>query len=181
MDGDNIEKNPAELIRKAKKGDTDAFGQLYESYFAPIFRYIYLKVVDKEVAKDLTQTVFLKVFCSLNRYEEKNKNPLSYFFTVAKNTIIDYWKKKKEKRLNELNLSLNFNNNFLEIENKIDNEKMIFRAIKQLTEEQQEVIILKFIVGLTNKEIAHLLEKKEENIRQIQCRALKNLSNFLKN
>ncbi|MCI0532633.1 sigma-70 family RNA polymerase sigma factor, partial [bacterium] len=55
------------------------------------------------------------------------------------------------------------------------------RALMTLTEEQQEVVILKFINGMDNKEIAALLGKKEEAIRQLQCRAFKTLRSILKN
>ncbi|MCI0680230.1 sigma-70 family RNA polymerase sigma factor [bacterium] len=173
------------LMRLSQEGDAEAFGKLYELYFSPIFRYIRFRVKNKEEADDLTQTVFLKVFRSLPRFQDQNKPPHAYFFAVAKNTVIDYWRSKKPVHLKDAG------DTFLEIPDsgsspieqaeKKEAGEALRRALMTLTEEQQEVVILKFINGMDNKEIAALLGKKEEAIRQLQCRAFKTLRSILKN
>jgi len=184
MDDNNSKNDPGLLIRQAKNGDVEAFNLLYEIYFTPVFRYIYLRVKDKEITNDLTQIVFLKVFQSIERYQEKNKSPLAYFFTVARNTVIDYRKKKKEIKISEpekiFNQITDSADNPLEQLEKADTSKTLLRAISQLTDEQQEVIILKFINDLPNKEISDLFGKTEEAVRQLQCRALKSLRKYFK-
>ena len=185
MEAYNAQNDPKILMQSAKSGDTEAFSQLYELYFTPVFRYIYFRVKNKEEANDLSQTVFFKVFRSLPNFQEKNKSPLAYFFTVARNTVIDYWRAKKEISFNDLE------NVFGQMPDKTDNPLELIkkkeigwtirRAVKQLTDDQQEVITLKFINEMPNKEIAALLEKTEEAVRQLQCRALKALREILKN
>lgn len=101
MEADNLQNDPKILMQLAKSGDAEAFGRLYELYFIPVFRYIYFRVKDKEETNDLTQTVFLKVFCSLPNFKGQNKSPLAYFFTVSRNTVIDHWRAKKEIRLDD--------------------------------------------------------------------------------
>ncbi len=183
MEDNNFQNEPKELMRLAKDGDAEAFSRLYELYFAPIFRYIYMRTKIKDEAEDLTQEVFLKVFKSISAFQEKNQSPLAYFFTIARNIVIDHWRKKKEILIDE------------EIANKIPDDKRspqdlieqnetavaIRQAIGNLTEEQQDVIIMKFINDLSNREIAKLLGKSEEAIRQLQYRALKTLREYLKN
>jgi RNA polymerase sigma-70 factor (ECF subfamily) len=185
MESDNLQKDPKILMQLAKSGDAEAFGRLYELYFTPVFRYIYFRVKDKETANDLTQTVFLKVFSALPNFREQNKSPLAYFFTVARNTVIDYWRTKKEILLNvPTNVFEKIPdkaNNPLELIEKEETSKAIRRAIHELTEIQQEVIMLKFINDISNKEIAALLGKTEESVRQLQCRALKTLQRIFKN
>lgn len=182
MNSSNQQDNPVVLIRRAKDGDTEAFGLLYTIYFTPVFRYIYSRVKDKETTNDLTQTVFLKVFQSLERYQEKNKSPLAYFFTVARNTVISYWRKKKEVLINdsERPLEVSAVDNPSKWAEKTDISKILYRAIGQLTYTEQEVIIFKFIDDLSTREIAKILGKTEGAIRQIQCRALKKLREYLK-
>jgi len=185
MKAGNLQNDPKILIRLAKSGDSEAFGRLYELYFVPVFRYIYFRVKNKEEANDLTQTVFLKVFRSLPNFQEQDKSPLAYFFTVARNKVIDHWRAKKEVLFDDPESAFgqvsNRTDNPLEFVEKEEANQAIHRAIKQLTDDQQEVIVLKFINGMPNKEIAELLEKTEEAVRQLQCRALKVLRQILKN
>ena len=176
------ENDPRALMRLAKEGDSRAFNKLYRLYFTPIFRYIYFRVKTKETAEDLAQEVFLKVYRSLAVFKATKASPLAYFFTVARNTVIDYWKKKKDILTDDLESfkAVDKAKNPAEMADiKIAGETLQ-KAVKKLTEEQQEVIVMKFISDLPNKEIANLLSKTEEAVRQIQCRALKALRQELK-
>jgi RNA polymerase sigma-70 factor (ECF subfamily) len=178
-----ITQDPQLLIKKAKQGNNEAFNDIYNLYFVPIFRYIYFRVNSKTEAEDLTQEVFLKAYQNIKNFKYKNKSPLNYFLTIARNTVIDHWRKKKELKIDE-------NDFFAEIPDKNQNleketeKKEIIEIVKQsiqkLTKEQQEVIILKFINEKTNQEIANLLNKSEEAVRQLQCRALKFLRKSFK-
>ena len=176
MENDNSKRNPKILIQKAKNGDNEAFGRLYELYFVPIFRYIYFRVKSKAEAEDLTQEVFLKAYSAIKNFEDKNKSPVSYFFTIARNTVIDYWRKKKELVVNKdetFEKISDKNSDPLKLTEQKEMGDFVKQAIEDLTQDQQEVIILKFINGRTNREIANLLNKSEEVVRQLQCRALK--------
>lgn len=188
MDVSVSKDDPITLMRLAKEGDSDAFGKLYSEYFTPVFRYVYYMTTDRDASSDITQTVFLKVFQALPKYEERGVSPLAYFFTVARTTVIDYWKKKKELSVDfsdenaieapDKILSLN------EIHNQIDSAKMAdvaMDAIRRLSDDQREILTLKFIQDFSNKEISELTGKSEVAIRQLQCRALNSLRKILKN
>jgi RNA polymerase sigma-70 factor, ECF subfamily len=176
--------NPQDLLFKAKQGDIEAFGSLYEAYFTPIYRYIFWRLRNKELAEDLVQTVFVKVFQKIDKFEDRGKNPLAYFFTVSRNLIIDYQRKNKEASLDELEeqgvQASDKKKDLIEgVENSLQLEKII-KALDSLAKEQREVIVLKFINNLPNEEIARLMNKNEAAIRQLQCRALKALREELK-
>lgn len=179
-----LQADPKVLMRLAKEGDADAFAKIYEVYFIPVFRYIYLRVKDRQDAEDLTQTVFLKVYQAISRFEEQNRSPLAYFFTVARNTVIDYWRKRKDILLEnpgkESKEMLEVTEDFENTIQKNENLSMLQRAIQKLTEEQQSVIILKFINDLPNKEISKIMQRSEEAVRQLQCRAIKALRQYFK-
>ena len=86
---------PRELIFAARDGDSQAFALLYEEFFTPVFRYIFSKIGDRNDAEDLTQNVFVLAFGAIKNFEDQQKSPLAYFFTIARNLIIDFWRKKK--------------------------------------------------------------------------------------
>lgn len=176
--------DPKNLMQLAKEGNKEAFGQLYQAYYVPVFRYIYLRLGNKEDTKDLVQNVFLKVYQSIESYQEQGQNPLAYFFTVARNTVIDHLRKKKPVSLddeqNQAHQIQSPKDDPEELFQKDEITKLIRKATSKLNEAQQEVIILKFINEFSNSEISKLIGKSEEAIRQIQHRALLNLKEHLK-
>lgn len=174
--------NPSLLMQKAREGDTEAFGELYKFYFTPVFRYVYFRVRNKEDAEDLVQAVFLKVFQTVSNFRDKGKNPLAYFMTTARNTLIDHWRKKKDIILennHEIFTKIpDSARNVQEEAEQRDFSKEISASMKNLTDEQQEIIVLKFFSDLNNKEIAEITGKTEEVVRQMQVRALKALKKY---
>lgn len=181
---DNLKDNSLNLMLLAKKGDEEAYTKLYNLYYTPIFKYIYFRVRDKDETNDLIQIVFLKVFTSLKNFNDQNKSPLNYFYTISRNTIIDYYRSKKPYLLVEdfESLSLNLKNgtkNVEELFEQKEKQDLVKESLNLLSDGQKEVIILKFIDDLSNKEIGELLNKSEDAIRQIQCRALRTLKTIL--
>ena len=168
--------DPKILIKRAKDGDKDAFGQLYKIYFVPVFRYVYLRVGTKEEAENIAQEVFLKVYKNVENYNDQGKDPLAYFFTIARNQVIDFYRKKKPISLDQnLPVLEKLETSFGDPETTLDqNEKArtLNAAIQSLNDIQREVVILKFINGFENSQVAEILDKSEEAIRQIQHRAL---------
>ncbi len=176
-------QDPKELILAAKNGSTAAFGQLYELYFTPVYRFILFRVRNQQEAEDLAQTVFLRVYQSVGNFEERGYSPLTYFFTIARNAVIDHWRKKKAFLDDaEGTLFATIPDNKESAHDAADREhrmEQIRKALPALTEEQQEVITLKFLNGLSNKEISAILNKNEDAVRQLQSRAVKALREIL--
>ncbi len=172
------------LIDRAKGGSADAFGSLYERYSAPIFRFVYFRVKNSRDAEDLTQIIFLKAWRSLPNFEQRNVPFSSWLYAIARNATIDYWKKKKEVLLDD---SQEF---FQQIEDeradlahqseRQDTARTIRRAISSLGDEQREIVTLKFIEELSNREIASLTGKTEDAVRHLQWRAIRTLRNHFK-
>ena len=178
------EADPTKLIQAAKEGDQEAFSKLYELYYVPIYKYIYFRVKDEQDTEDITQTVFLKVYKSIDRFENRGKSPLAYFFTVARNTVIDYTKKKKkdfiaQDPLEKIEYSLQDERpSPSELLEQKFTSKMVQNAIATLSPDQQETIVLRYINDFSNKEIASILKKSENAVRQLQFQALKNITNI---
>lgn len=166
-----------ELVKAAKDGNEPAFSEIYNSFITPIYRFVYFRVGSKEEAEDLTQTVFLRAWKALDKFDET-----TYFspwlYTIARNAVIDFWKKKKCIPLEDMEEELAETPDFSSFEKEADFTK-VKDAIKNLNEGQQEIISLRFIDDLSNAEISKKTGKSEVAIRQIQCRAIKQLKNIL--
>ncbi|MBP6854719.1 MAG: RNA polymerase sigma factor [Candidatus Pacebacteria bacterium] len=174
--------DPKELIELAKAGNNEAYGKLYELFYTPIYRYLYFRLKDKEEASDLSQTVFLKVYKVLDTVEVSKNEPLAYFYTVARNTLIDYRRKKKDLYILDNEEMPDIPSSEIGIEESIDSQiefAGVEKAMQNLTEEQREVITMRFIHDMSYKEISETLGKREDAIRQLQSRALKILKENL--
>ncbi len=170
-----------ELIGLAKDGDQDAFAKLYEEWYTPVYRFIILRVKEKEVAEDLAQDVFLKVYGYLDRFEMRDAHPLGFLYTTARNTIIDYRKKRKTERLDEMDMPDIPDTTMptpQESASLLWDTGHLREAMETLTEEQQHVISLRLIEEKPVKEAAAVLGKSEEAVRQLQVRALRALKTY---
>ena len=167
------------LVEKSKKGDTQAFGGIYDALVKPVYRYIFYRV-DQDVAEDLTEETFLKVWQNLKKYK-KGKNPFSsWVFKIAHNLICDHY--RQHQTVAEIDDQIADTKNFsnpVHLTNIKLNQVKLRKAIMQLPENYQQIISLKYINELENVEIAAVVGKSEGAIRTIQSRALAQLRTIL--
>lgn len=177
-------EHPIELMRRAKAGDTAAFGDLYQMYLTPIYRYVFVRVREKTLAEDIAQTVFLKVFEARERFEDTGTPPLAYFLTVARNTLIDHFRKKKD--VLGADDDFDFENisgadpTPLETSMLREDTERLHKALRFISSDQREAITLRYLNNLSNEEIASYMGKTEENVRQLQSRGLRALRTHMK-
>ncbi len=162
------------LIVRAKKGEKECFGQLYDHYTPQIYRFILLKVTNRHEAEDLTHDVFLSAWQNLRGYKSQGFPFSSWLYQIARNKVIDHYRTKKfHANVDELDESavklVDMTENNLE---KVLSLEVIQKAMKNLNSEQQDVLIMKFIEDLPHRDIAATLGKSEGAVRLIQHRAL---------
>ncbi len=168
------------LVDLAKSGDGEAFAQLYEAYFERVYRFIFFRVTDDQVAEDLASQVFLKAWENLHRYRPHGPF-LAWLYAIARNTVIDNYRTRKQT------VSLDEAAPVAAQDDKLD-DRMQFQfeiqalqeAMQHLTEEQQEVITLKFIAEYDTAQIARYMGKSEGAVRALQMRALQALGRVMK-
>ena len=166
------------LILLAKSGDDSAFDEIYNIYYTPIFRYIIIRIKDRQEAEDMTQTVFLKIWDYLPKWNTKHTSPLAFFFTVARNTLIDYFRKNTHREIVSdeiVNANTEENGSSDDESKTYELKEVLSQAILKLSLEQREIITLFYTHDLTYKEIATITNKREDAIRQIHSRAIKKL------
>ena len=168
--------NEVETVGRARSGDAEAFGLLYDGCVDRVYRYIFFRVSDSETAEDLTSEVFLKAWQGMHRYRPEAPF-IAWLFTIARNTVIDHYRTEKQ------NVSLETAEQSavtwpnlhagLELEDQMG---LLSTALRSLTEEQRLVLELKFIAGMETAEIARRLRKREGAIRALQMRGLQSLA-----
>ena len=168
------------LVDRAAGGDTEAFGRLYDIYADRIYRHIYYRTSNVEDARDLTQEVFVKAWQGLPKYKRTKTPFLGWLFTISHNRVIDYYRTKRDYAyLNDEIVMENDKKGPEELAEAQFTQQQVRRAILQLPEDQQQVILMSFIERFEYSEIAAALNKSEGNIRVIVHRALKRMRQIL--
>lgn len=164
------------LAVRARNGDTAAFGDLYERLLDKIYRYVYYRVSNQQDAEDLTETVFLKAWQGLANYKVESAPFTAWLYRIAHNTVVDHYRTRKNTESLADHPYLLDKQESVEAQVFLQTEVRKLRAILQeMTPIHQEVLVLRFINGLSPAETAAVLEKSNGAIRVLQHRALKEL------
>ncbi len=167
------------LVTQAQKGNTEAFGLIYDGLVKPVYRYIYYRV-DPNIAEDLTEETFLKAWQNIKKYK-KGETPFSaWVFKIAHNLVCDYY--RKNHTVSEIDENIADPQDRLNPERTISvkfDQIRLRKAINKLPEAFQQVVVLKYINELENDDIAKTIGKSEGAVRTIQFRALKQLRSLL--
>ena len=171
-----------DLIERGVHGDSAAFGMLYERHLDAIFRYVYFRVGSSADAEDLTEDVFVSAWENLSNFRPEGESSfLSWLYRIAHNRVIDHYRKRQPQSWSSEQLALE-EALIPSVEDAAHinfDTRRLAKAVSQLEETEQEVIILRFIEGLSHGEVASIIEKSEGASRVIQHRALINLKTLL--
>jgi len=166
------------LIRAAKDGNREAFAALYEQNVQKVYGYIYARVNDSQVAEDITADVFVRAIEIMERYERGDVPFLGWLYHIAHGQVIDYFRRQSRQQpaaaLEDVTLVAS-DNPERAVARNLRNEQLLAH-IQDLTEDQQQVIMLRFLQGYSLKETATLMGKKVGAVKALQFRALRVLS-----
>lgn len=174
--------NLKNIVERAKNYDSEAFGQLYDMYFDKVFRYAYYRVGNRHEAEDIAEQVFLKALESIPGFEWRGIPFSAWLLRIASNLVIDYYRSNKYKTVDieeETNLALDDSHDPEYSAIREFDRKEVIKAIMSLTEDQQQVIIMRFIADMTNEEVANAIGKNVGAVKALQHRALGSLSRVL--
>jgi RNA polymerase sigma-70 factor (ECF subfamily) len=171
-----------DLVGRAIRGDKAAFGLLYERHLDAIFRYVYFRVGNSAEAEDLTEDVFVNAWEGLSGFERGGRGSfLAWLYRIAHNRIIDHYRKRQPQSWSSEQLALE-EAIMPSVEDSVHlshDADRLAQAISKLEDTEQQVIILRFIEGLSHAEVAQIISKSEGASRIIQHRALSNLRALL--
>jgi RNA polymerase sigma-70 factor (ECF subfamily) len=171
-------------VRAAQAGDGEAFGELYDAYADLVHRYIAYRVGNYALAEDLTSETFLRALRRISTFTWQGRDFGAWLVTIARNLVADHYKSSRYK-LEQPTPDL--------ISAGADSEEdgpetavlagitnaTLLAAVRQLGQEQQDCIVLRFLQGLSVAETAAILGKNEGAVKALQYRAVKALGRLL--
>lgn len=174
-----MDKQESQLIKKCQNGSLESFGPLYDKYIKKIYKYLYYRVPDKDVAEDISSQSFIKALKAINTYNEDKGTFSAWLYRIAKNNLVDYYRSNK----NDLNVDeLWYLEDDTDIESFADKKIKLDKVkdcLKHLKKEQREIIILRVWDELSYSEIAEIVEKSEASCKMIFSRSLEKLKHEL--
>lgn len=162
------------LVKQAVGGDGDAFGELYERHLDAIYRYLYFRVGDEAQAEDMTEEVFVRAWEALPSYKPGQHPFTSWLYRIAHNLHVDSQRKRAPLPVSDLDMDRKLDDEPLPEEMVAHQQDMasLSSAVQQLDEVEQQVVLLRFVEGLSHREVARIIGKTEQASRVIQHRAL---------
>jgi RNA polymerase sigma-70 factor, ECF subfamily len=173
-------ENEQELLRRANQFDQTALEVIFDSFYDPVYRYIYQHIRHTQTAEDLTSDVFRTLIENLNTKNGPNKFLKAWLYRVAQNLIIDEVRRNKYRDADPI--SDEYQDEKQPVTQKIEQnqDQLILRqAMSQLTGKQESVIYLKYLQGLNNDETAYVLNMTVGTVKALQHRGLNTLRRYL--
>jgi RNA polymerase sigma-70 factor (ECF subfamily) len=172
--------DPRALAVAAAQGDHEAFGRLYDRYVATVYRYVYYRVGQRELAEDITSDVFVRALRALPSYLDTGRDPGAWLVTIARNLVFDHYKSSRyrlEAQVEEDALLTRADSDATPEEQAVtgDVNAQLLAAVARLRPDQQEVVSLRFLQGLSVAETAQIMGRTEGAVKALQHRALRAL------
>lgn len=141
-------------VKRYKAGEEKAFDNIYNETYSLVRFAIYSKIPNKHIVEDLIQDTYMKANNNIASYEQNSFR--SWIYNIAKNTALDYLKRKKKITANYLEDNLDIKSN----------HPYLYYAIRHLEEIEREVFLLKVLCGHTTKRIADILDLKPSRVNE---------------
>lgn len=168
-----------DLLQAALRFDQKALAQIYDLYSPELYRYAARFLGDPTVAEDCVADTFSRFLKAIRNRHGPKDYLKAYLYRVAHNWIADYYRRAPD--VVELKDTQPDNNSLPEEEVSLRIRQALMRkAILQLTPSQQQVIVLKYLQGMSNEEVAQILNKPVGAVKSLQHRALASLERILK-
>ncbi len=170
----------AQLLERARKFDKEALAWIYDTYYDAIYRYIYHHLGHVQTAQDLASDVFRRFLQALRNGGGPTRQLNAWLYRVAHNLFVDELRRRNYRDHQTLD---NVTGDALE-DTDADPDSLIWtattrsevrEALLDLTDEQRQVIVLKFLQGLSNAEVADILDKTVGAVKALQYRGIKAL------
>lgn len=162
------------LVDRAKQGDANAFGQIFDRFQPEIVRYLTHRTSNAEVAEDLAQQVFLKAWQAIPRYEHRGAPFRAWLYRMAHNQMVDHFRARR----------ITVDVADIELPQEPEAENFVLRqelhaelkvALERLSEDHRQVLVLRFLMEKSAREIGDIMGRKEVTVRGLQMRALQAL------
>ena len=174
------------LVERAQAGESAAFGLIYDRYVDTVFRFVYFRVGNRQLAEDLTSDTFLRALKRIGSFTWQGRDLGAWLVTIARNLVADHFKSGRYRLEVTTGDVLDADREDrgpegspeAAVVDHITNVALL-TAVKQLNPEQQECIVLRFLQGFSVAETARTMGKNEGAIKALQYRAVRALARLL--
>jgi RNA polymerase sigma-70 factor (ECF subfamily) len=169
------------LVREARGGDPDAFARLFEHFHGPVFRYLLARLGNRTEAEDMASEVFVEAARRVRDFDGGGAAFAGWLFTIARHDLLDRGRAQKRRVVEpvpdppEVETEPDLADGVID---KLEADH-VREAMEQLTDDQREVILLKFAAGLSNEEAAAATGKPLGAVKSLQHRGLAALRRIL--
>lgn len=172
----------AELVKRARKGSGEAFGQLYDRFADQVYAFVLRQVGNPADAEDITAGVFLDAMQQIGRFRWRGAGFAAWLFSIARHDVLDYFRKRGRTREAELTEETLLQPSATRVEEQVAatwEADELRRAVSSLSLDQQQVVLLKLLMNFSNRQIGAVLGKSEGAVKALQHRALRALREAL--
>jgi len=170
-------ESDAALIARAKE-DPEAFGILYQRYVSQIYRYLYYRTGNHEDAEDLTARTFYRALRRFPHYVDRGAPFTAWLYRIAHNVVVN-WMRDRQRRptvpLESVTVSSEEERDPHAVAEAREETEKLLRAVRRLAPDRQQLLILKFVEGMSNAEIAEVMGRTEGAIKALYHRTLVSL------
>ncbi len=174
-----MSRSPAQTATRTSAPSREGFASLYDHHFAAVYNYIRARVVDADLADDLTSQTFEKALRAFGTYDPTRGAFAPWILTIARNTVLNHWRAARETPLDAIPEPPSPAPSPERSAEQNEERAALFRALLSLDDRSRELVALKFFARLTNREIAAVTALTESNVGVILYRALHALQQTL--
>ncbi|MGH2712248.1 MAG: RNA polymerase sigma factor [Actinomycetota bacterium] len=162
------------LVRGASAGSTDAFARLFERFQGPIFRYLLARLGNRSEAEDMASEVFVEAARRVRTFDGGGAAFAGWLFTIARHDLLDRGRALKRRVVEPVPDPPDVETAPDPADGVLDRLEAgrVREALSQLTDDQREVVLLKFAAGLSNEETAEATGKPVGAVKSLQHRGL---------
>jgi RNA polymerase sigma-70 factor, ECF subfamily len=159
-----------------RKLDSQAIGAVYDRYFPEVFRYVRYRIGDETSAEDIASDVFVRLLEGCRKKQGPQSNLRAWLLATASNAVNDHYRRNYRHPVDALSESMQDAGQGIHSEVDLrERQRLVQRALAQLTPEQQHVLALRFGQGYSLEETAAVLDKNINAVKALQFRALASL------
>lgn len=172
----------ADLVERAQAGDADAYGRIYELNVDSVYRFLYSRVGDRQLAEDLTSETFLRGLRRIDSFAWQGRDMVAWFITIARNLVLDHAKSARTRYETTTGEMWDADEALAGVDESVierDRAQRLMAALGQLKPEQAECLSLRFLHERNLAETAEILGRTEGAVKQLQLRAIKALREII--
>lgn len=175
------EKKLIKLVKE--KGDKSAAEEIINFYYESIYINVFKQIADREIAKDLTQEIFISVLKSIGNYEEKKSSFKTWIYKIASNKVVDYYRSKYYKYTTIVEEIENYDfMSSYNIENEFqikEDAEEVMNIVNRLSANIQQIFRLKVFGDMTFCDIGKLLDISESTVKTKYYSAIRKVKRVL--